>query len=143
LKTIVAVSHICLAVFLVGCVRQERSARSRPSPLQASTNLYFGWGGTVTITKKGQEACIYVTGEVNHPDRIPWTNGLTLTKALELAAGFTDFASKSQVMLRRANGTMEQYSFVPPVADTVKNVKLDTGDMVHVTSRAWSGINWP
>src|SRR5947208_3445341 len=90
MKTIVAVSHICLAVFLVGCAGQKRSARERPSIPQSSTNLPLAlqsftnlWGGSVTITKKGNETWIYVTGEVNRPDRIPWTNGLTLTKALE------------------------------------------------------------
>lgn len=147
MKTIVAGFHICLAVFLVGCARQGRSARSRPSPPQPSTNLPLAlqsftnvWG---TIILADKEDCIYVDGEVNRPRRIPWTNGLTLAKALELAGSFTDFASKSQVMLRRrANGATEQYSFVPPVPDTVKNAKLGTGDVVHVTSRggAWS---WP
>jgi protein involved in polysaccharide export with SLBB domain len=65
-----------------------------------------------------------------------------LTGAIQLAGGFTDFASKSEMTLRRANGATERYSFASAVADAAKNPKLDTGDTIQVPSRGFSW-RWP
>jgi polysaccharide export outer membrane protein len=47
----------------------------------------------------------FVLGEVNKPGRYPLEDGITVTKAISVAGGYTDRASKSRVqILRDENG---------------------------------------
>jgi polysaccharide export outer membrane protein len=43
----------------------------------------------------------FVLGEVNRPGRYPLEDGLTVTKAISVAGGYTDRASKSRVQILR------------------------------------------
>lgn len=57
-------------------------------------------------------AFVYVTGEVRNPDAYKITKGLTVLKAITLAGGFTDMASKSRVKVLRTleDGTLDKIS---------------------------------
>src|SRR5437867_10318917 len=63
-----------------------------------------------TITIVHTNADIYVSGEVARPARFDWAIGLTLTNAIQLTGGFTDFADRARIELRRVDGTVERYS---------------------------------
>jgi len=54
---------------------------------------------------------VYINGEVNSPGGFDYTPGLTLDKAIALAGGFSDKASRERVTLTRViNGTSQQFS---------------------------------
>src|SRR5437867_2375151 len=54
---------------------------------------------------------VYVSGEVKNPGGYPYEDGLTVLKAITLAGGFTDKASKAsrgRVKIKRMKGTQEE-----------------------------------
>jgi polysaccharide export outer membrane protein len=73
-------------------------------------------GDSVYITKAG---IFYVTGEVKKPDAYKYEDGLTIIKAITMAGGFTDKASKGRVkIIRKAGGkeeTLEDLNMDEPV----------------------------
>jgi polysaccharide export outer membrane protein len=73
-------------------------------------------GDSVYITKAG---VFYVTGEVKKPDAYKYEDGITVIKAITMAGGFTDKASKGRVkILRKVGGkeeTLEKLNMDDPV----------------------------
>lgn len=62
-------------------------------------------GDSVYITKAG---VFYVTGEIKKPDSYKYEEGTTVIKAITIAGGFTDKASKGRVrIIRKVNGDEE------------------------------------
>ncbi len=58
-----------------------------------------------------QGAFVYVTGEVQRPGRYPLKRNTTIDQAIILAGGFTKFASKKRLRVRRkTNGVQKEYS---------------------------------
>lgn len=56
----------------------------------------------------------FVLGEVTKPGRYPLEDGLTVTKAISVAGGYTDRASKNRVqILRDENGTQTKHRAEP------------------------------
>lgn len=57
-----------------------------------------------------QGAFVYVTGEVEKPGRYPLKRNTTVDRAIILAGGFTKFASKKRIRVRRTvNGEQKEY----------------------------------
>lgn len=57
---------------------------------------------------------VYINGEVNSPGGFDYKPGLTLDKAIALAGGYSDKASKERVTLTRViNGVSQQFSMRP------------------------------
>ncbi len=55
-------------------------------------------------------AFVYVTGEVQRPGRYPLKRNTTVDRAIILAGGFTKFASKKRIRVRRiVNGDQKEY----------------------------------
>jgi polysaccharide export outer membrane protein len=71
-------------------------------------------GDSVYITKAG---VFYVTGEVKKPDAYKYEDGITVIKAVTMAGGFTDKASKGRVKIIRKAGGKEE---------TLENLDMDT-----------------
>jgi polysaccharide export outer membrane protein len=70
-------------------------------------------GDTVYITKAG---VFYVTGEVKKPDAYKYEEGTTAIKAITMAGGFTDKASKGRIkIIRKVDGK----------EDVIEKVKMD------------------
>ncbi|PON17637.1 hypothetical protein C2W62_12170 [Candidatus Entotheonella serta] len=58
-----------------------------------------------------QGAFVYVTGEVQKPGRYPLKRNTTVDQAIILAGGFTKFASRKRIRVRRkAQGVQKEYS---------------------------------
>ena len=78
---------------------------------------------TVSVASYRQ---VYINGEVNSPGGFSYQPGLTLDKAIALAGGFSDRASKERVTLtREINGQPKLFSMRP--TDTVL-----PGDIIEV-----------
>ena len=76
----------------------------------ATQNVAILEGDKVFIDKAGQ---LYVTGQVKKPDAYKYQDNLTVMKAVAMAGGFTDTASKGSIdIVRKVNGQEEIISNV-------------------------------
>ena len=91
----------------------------------------------ITITVSSTNRLVYIAGQVHHPGRLIWTPGLTLTNAIALAGGFTDFADRSRLEIRHIGGAVEQYSYQQAVSAGTNTPQLKCGDVVNVKTRSW------
>jgi len=78
----------------------------------------------LTVTVKSDDRVYYVGGEVKQPGRQLYVGETTVTRAIQSAGDFTDFANRGKVWLVRANGkrikvncnkALENPSLDPPV----------------------------
>ena len=119
---------ICLAlVVLVGCTsqcprRQVADASPPPSP-----------NGHITLV--ATNPIVIVLGEVNNPGRLIWIPKLTLTRAIDRAGGFTDFADQSNVQIWHSDGKVAQFSYQQAEIAAANNPMLERGDVVYVGRR--------
>lgn len=70
-----------------------------------------------------------------YPGRIAWRPGLTLTKAIAIAGGFTDFADRKHLEIHRYDGAVEKYNYHQPMSAATNNPSLNRGDVVYVGRR--------
>jgi polysaccharide biosynthesis/export protein len=139
------VTFLVVAV-LVGCARRngqttqpQASVPTEPSvepfpTFEPSAELS---SRRITITVYSTNKLVFIAGQVHHPGRITWTPGLTLTNAIALAGGFTDFADTRRLEIRRIGGTVEQYSYQQAVSAGTNTPQLKCGDAVNVKMRSW------
>jgi len=115
-------------VVLAGCASHShpQPAVAAPSAASPAPSLFFR---TITIVETNP--VVFVDGEVMRPGRFIWSPGLTLTNAIALAGGFTDFADRRRLEVRRP-GSIERYSYRQAVTN---NVLLDRSEVVHVRRR--------
>lgn len=79
---------------------------------------------TVSVAEYRQ---VYINGEVNSPGGFDYKPGLTLDKAIALAGGFSDKASKERIILtREINGQPQLFSMRPTDA-------VLPGDIIEVS----------
>jgi polysaccharide export outer membrane protein len=74
---------------------------------------------TVIVTPEARY--FYVGGEVKLPGKQPYVGNVTVMRAVETAGGFTDFARRSSIEVRRADGRVEHVNW----RKARKNSKLD------------------
>lgn len=75
----------------------------------------------LTAVVKTDERVYFVGGEVRIPNRQVYQASMTVLRAIDTAGGFTDFANKKKIELRRANGEV----FVIDWFKASKNPRLD------------------
>ena len=74
---------------------------------------------------------LYIHGEVRGSGTIPWTPGLTLVRAISLAGGFSDYADRSNIEIRRRGSTIK-VSFKEAEANPSKDVPVFPRDEIKV-----------
>ena len=75
----------------------------------------------LTVSVKTDERVYYVGGEVKIANRLLYQDGLTVLRAIDTAGGFTDFANRSNIELRRSNGEIIKINW----KKAMQNPKLD------------------
>ena len=75
----------------------------------------------LTVSVKTDERVYFVGGEVRIPNRQFFQEGITVLRALDTAGGFTDFANRKNIELRRENGEIIKIDW----KKAMKNPKLD------------------
>ena len=58
----------------------------------------------LTAVVKAEDRFFYLGGEVKVPNRQLYLGNVTVLRAIETAGGFTDFAKRTKIQLRRASG---------------------------------------
>ncbi len=92
----------------------------------------------VTVTVKSpQDRVYYVGGEVHGPGRQLYVGTTTVTKAIQSAGDFSDFAKKTKVILIRANGQRIKVNCEKAIEDPSQDPQVYPGDQIQVPRRYW------
>jgi polysaccharide export outer membrane protein len=79
---------------------------------------------------------IYVLGEVKNPGKYLVKSGTTFLQAITLAGGFTEFASKNRVMVRRKNNDSSEsvisIKYRDILAGLQNNIMMSPGDTILI-----------
>ena len=113
------------------------------TPLEMKRNMEVGLkefisNPFVTITVRSPESQkIYILGEVLSTGEYPLTKNLTVLQAFALAGGFTEWASKKEIILLRYDNGKEKiirvnYKNIVKGNDLSQNIKIKTNDTIIV-----------
>ena len=91
---------------------------------------------TVTVTNPGSQK-VYVLGEVMKTGEYPLLKSLTVLQAFALAGGFTQWASKDEIILIRKEGPKDRiykinYKDIVKGRDVENNLALQANDTIVV-----------
>lgn len=86
---------------------------------------------TPNVTVSQSQRFVNVLGEVRAPQRVLFTNDLTILKVVSACGGFTDYAQKREVKLLRG-GKVYVFNAVDALKDPNKDVPLQAGDQIQV-----------
>ena len=132
---------VLMACFLGGgCQSAKPNDTFSPLPADLSEDT-SGFAGPssgsyrrITITNTPEARIYYVGGQVRQPGRQVYLGATTVSKAIQCAGDFTDFADGTRVKLVRASGEvlevncLKLHSPDPPVYP---------GDKINVPQRSW------
>jgi polysaccharide export outer membrane protein len=83
---------------------------------------------------------IYILGEVKKPGPYPFSKGITILRAVDMAGGFTDYASQNKIKVIREEEGKKKNIFVHmgdiQKGKTEKDIELEKGDVV-VVPQSW------
>lgn len=128
------VTILVSVLWLSGCASRNQTATTpTASGTRTSPPALFR---TIIITNKNP--LVYVDGEIKQPSRFDWTPELTLTNAIALAGGFTDFANRRRLEIRRSrDGALERYNYFRIRNGSTNDPALRPNDQVYVPRRSW------
>src|SRR6185503_11918517 len=112
MTTILFLTVGTMATLLVGCAghsRRPAEPLAQTQPIAAPPASLASRPLFQTITIIETNPVVFVSGEVRQPGRLRWISELSLTNAVALAGGFTDFADKARLEIRRSDGSVERY----------------------------------
>ena len=89
----------------------------------------------LTVTVTGVQRVFYVGGEVKLPGRQQYIGEITVTRAIQAAGDFTDFANRKNVKLIRANGQVIKVNCVKAAQDPSLDPPVYPGDQILVSRR--------
>lgn len=87
------------------------------------------------VTVQAPERVYYVGGEVRKSGPVLYIGETTVTKAIQAAGDFTDFAKKSKVTLTRADGTSIKVNCNKAIKDPRFDPPVFPGDKIYVPRR--------
>jgi len=91
----------------------------------------------LTVTVNIGDRVYYVGGEVRSPNRYIYSGETTVTKAIQAANDFTDFANHKKVDLIRANGQHIKVNVKRVLAGKDPDPSVYPGDQIVVHRRIW------
>jgi protein involved in polysaccharide export with SLBB domain len=89
----------------------------------------------LTVTVSSPQRVFYVGGEVKQPGRQLYIGETTVTKAIQAAGDFTDFANQKKVKLIRHNGEVITVNCVKAMQDPTLDPPVYPGDQIQVPRR--------
>ncbi len=117
-------------------IGKVQAAGKTPGELQDDiARLYVpAYYVSLNVTVTAQYRVYYVGGEVVHPGPELYNGETTLTKAIQTAGDFTQFASH-KVWLTRKDGTRIKVNVDKALRDPTKDPPVFPGDEIHVPRR--------
>jgi protein involved in polysaccharide export with SLBB domain len=92
----------------------------------------------LTVTVRAADRFYYVGGEVKAPNRYLWAGEITLTKAIQTASDFTDWAQKKKVIITRGDGKrIGPINCVKVLEGKIPDVPVYPGDKIYVPRRGF------
>ncbi len=91
----------------------------------------------LTVSVKSDERWYYVGGEVRTANRYVYSGDLTVLRAIDTAGGFSDFANRKKIELRRANGQNYIINQNDAIKDQRKDLPVFPNDQIIVHKRFW------
>lgn len=118
--------HLGLEVDFVGKTKTQLEKEIR--------DLYIekGYYKNINIVIDVPVRMISVGGEVKAPSTYAHSANLTLTKAINMAGGFTEFAKKRRIQITRADGTVLYVNWHKAVKDASEDKPIHPGDRIQV-----------
>ena len=89
----------------------------------------------LTATVKTDERFYFVGGEVKIPARQPYLGDMTVLRAIDTAGGFTDFANRKKIELRRSNGQRHIINYEKARENSKLDLPVYANDQVTVPKR--------
>lgn len=122
-----------ISLYLIGTVQAAgRSPGELQRELQKRYEVYFK---NPVVTIQSAQRFYYVGGEVKRPGAQPYLGKTTVTKAIQSAGDFTDFAKKTKVQVIRADGTSLRVNFNKAIDEPRLDPPIYPGDKLHVPRR--------
>lgn len=91
----------------------------------------------LTAVVKTEERFFYVGGEVKVPNRQLYLGNVTVLRAIETAGGFTDFANRKKIQLRRASGETLTINALKAEKDISLDPQVLPNDHITVPRTRW------
>ncbi len=91
----------------------------------------------LTVSVKTDERVYYVGGEVKIANRLLYQDGLTVLRAIDTAGGFTDFANRNNIELRRQNGEIIKVNWKKAMKDPKLDPPIYPNDQIIVHKRSF------
>jgi len=119
---------------LIGAVKAEGKT---PGELQKEIHDRYvpEYYKRLTPTVTGEQRVYSVGGQVKAPGRQVYIGTTTVTKAIQSAGDFTDFAAKTRVELTRADGKMIKVDCEKAAKDPSLDLPIYPGDKINVPQR--------
>jgi protein involved in polysaccharide export with SLBB domain len=89
----------------------------------------------LTAAVKTEQRVFFVDGEVKTPGRLQFIGEMTLLRAISTAGGFTDFANKKKVEIRRQNGDKIVVNWNEALGDSDLDLPIFPNDYIVVRRR--------
>jgi polysaccharide export outer membrane protein len=90
----------------------------------------------VTVNVNLPSRSYFISGEVRAPGRFPLLGGgTTLRQAIAAAGGYTDFADRKKIEVKRGNNIM-RFSAEAVDKGEQEDLTIETGDVINV-NRSW------
>ena len=123
-----------ITLSLIGAVK---AAGKTPGDLQKEIHdLYVpDYYKRLTITVTGEQRVYSVGGQVKAPGRQVYISATTVTKAIQSAGDFTDFAARRRVVLTRATGERLIIDCRKAAKDPALDLPVYPGDKIEVDQR--------
>lgn len=86
----------------------------------------------LTVLVRPADRFYYVGGQVKQPNRQLYLSEMTVTKAIQSAGDFTDFANRRKVKLIRANGKVILVDCIKASDNPKLDPKVFPGDLIEV-----------
>jgi protein involved in polysaccharide export with SLBB domain len=118
-------------------IGRVKAAGKTPGELEAEIHdLYVpAYYTHATVTIKVGDRVFYVRGEIKTPGRQIYVGEITVTKAITSAGDFTDFASRKDVVLIRADGRRFTLNCDKILAGKIPDPPVFPGDQIEVDRR--------
>jgi protein involved in polysaccharide export with SLBB domain len=91
----------------------------------------------LTVNIRTEERYYFVGGEVRAPARQQYLGDMTVLRAIDTVGGFTDFAKRSRIELRRANGEVHVINWDRARRNPKLDLKVFPNDQVFVHRRVF------